>query len=386
MIQMKRSRLLFRHTNAPGRGEPVGTQNTLAAAFLREGGQSSEQVAGWLADFISAARASLDIAIYDCRLDDGPASIVRDALVGRIAAGVDVRLVYDASRSKPQTHREFEQGGGDFAPNETNERVAELGLSDELVRGVHGSPGLMHHKFMVRDGEAVWTGSLNWSNDAMERMENIVLMLESLPLARYFQEAFAPLWQRQAIASSGAFATNPAPLVYAGAEAVTDVDFSPGQGEQINDWVASRILNAKRRIVICSMLINSSRVLNAFVRQMDRGVVEISGVYDGTQMHGVLDQWKRDDRLAWKIEAVNRLISAGRLVGKDSVPYESSERHNFMHNKTLVIDEAVVTGSYNLSHAAQSNAENMLSIASPALAETSIAYVNRLRETFKTTS
>ena len=364
----------------------MGTQNTLAAAFLREGGQSSEQVAGWLADFISAARASLDIAIYDCRLDDGPASIVRDALVGRIAAGVDVRLVYDASRSKPQTHREFEQGGGDFAPNETNERVAELGLPDELVRGVQGAPGLMHHKFMVRDGEAVWTGSLNWSNDAMERMENIVLMLESLPLARYFQEAFAPLWQRQAIASSGAFATNPAPLVYAGAEAVTDVDFSPGQGEQINDWVASRILNAKRRIVICSMLINSSRVLNAFVRQMDRGVVEISGVYDGTQMHGVLDQWKRDDRLAWKIESVNRLISAGRLVGKDSVPYESSERHNFMHNKTLVIDEAVVTGSYNLSHAAQSNAENMLSIASPALAETSIAYVNRLRETFKTTS
>ena len=361
----------------------VKTPNTLAAAFLHENGQAPEVVAGWLAEFISAAKSSIDIAIYDCRLDDRPATIIRTALQNRIAAGVRVRLVYDASRAKPQSHRDFDQGGADFAPNETHERVAELGLPDELVRGVHGFPGLMHHKFVVRDGEAVWTGSMNWSNDAMTRMENIVLMLESQVLADYFTRAFQPLWERREIVSSGAFPTNPAPLVYAGEAASTDVDFSPGQGEQINDWVAARVLRAQKRIVVCSMLINSSRVLNAFVQQMDRGVVEISGVYDRTQMMGVLEQWKQDSRLAWKIDAVNRLIDTGHLLGKQSEPYEPGGSHNFMHNKTLVIDDVVVTGSYNLSHAAESNAENMLCITSSSLAARTVMYVNELRARFQ---
>jgi phosphatidylserine/phosphatidylglycerophosphate/cardiolipin synthase-like enzyme len=358
--------------------------NTLAAAFLREGGQPAEQVAGWLAQFISAATSSLEIAIYDCHLDGQAAAIVRAALQDRVKAGVAVRLVYDASRAKPQTPSEFEGGGADFAPNDTNERVEELGLPDALTRGVHGYPGLMHHKFMVRDRQAVWTGSLNWSNDAMTRMENIILMIDSSRLAAYFQRAFEPLWTRDDLEDSGKFPTEPVELIYDGRPALTDVDFSPGQGEQINEWVAARIERAQRRIVVCSMLINSSRVLNAFLRQMDRGDVEISGVYDKTQMDGVLRQWEQENgRLQWKIDAVKRLIDYGRLIGKESAPYEASASHNFMHNKTLVVDDAVVTGSYNLSHAAESNAENMLAIDNEALAERAVAYIAQLRDRFQ---
>ena len=290
---------------------------------------------------------------------------------------------YDASRAKPQTPREFEGGGADFAPNDTNERVAELGLPETLTRGVHGYPGLMHHKFMVRDRQAVWTGSLNWSNDAMTRMENIILMIDSSRLAAYFQRAFEPLWSRDDLEDSGKFPTEPVELIYAGRPARTDVDFSPGQGEQINDWVAAKVARAERRIVICSMLINSNRVLNAFLRQMDRGEVEISGGYDKTQMDGVLHQWEQENgRLQWKIDAIKRLIDYGRLVGKNSIPYEAGTSHNFMHNKTLVIDDSVVTGSYNLSHAAEMNAENMLAIDSQALAEHVTAYVEQLRHRF----
>jgi len=48
----------------------------------------------------------------------------------------------------------------------------------------------------------------------------------------------------------------------------------------------------------------------------------------------------------------------------------------------LIIDDTVVVGSYNLSHAAQSNAENMVAIESPALAERAIGYVHELRNWF----
>ena len=53
-----------------------------------------------------------------------------------------------------------------------------------------------------------------------------------------------------------------------------------------------------------------------------------------------------------------------------------------MHNKLLIVDDTVITGSYNLSHAAESNAENMLAINSPALAEDAISYVRMLRNRF----
>ena len=34
------------------------------------------------------------------------------------------------------------------------------------TRGVHDQGALMHHKYIVRDGADVWTGSTNWTDDA----------------------------------------------------------------------------------------------------------------------------------------------------------------------------------------------------------------------------
>ena len=42
--------------------------------------------------------------------------------------------------------------------------------------------------------------------------------------------------------------------------------------------------------------------------------------------------------------------------------------HDFMHDKVLVIDDTVITGSCNFSRSAQFNAENILFIDSAALA------------------
>jgi len=52
--------------------------------------------------------------------------------------------------------------------------------------------------------------------------------------------------------------------------------------------------------------------------------------------------------------------------------------HDFMHNKALVIDDTVITGSYNFSRSAAMNAENILMIESAALTDAYSAYVDRL--------
>jgi phosphatidylserine/phosphatidylglycerophosphate/cardiolipin synthase-like enzyme len=360
---------------------PKHRDDTLAVRFIAEGDQAAADVAGQMAEFISRARHRLDLAVYDCRLDDEAADPIRGALQDRLNHGVRVRLIYDDSGKKPQSHDQFESIGGDFAEGGTHERVEELGLPNDVIRGVQGE-GLMHEKFIARDGEAVWTGSMNWTNDSMTRMENTIVSFISPELAALFGRDFDQLWSTRQTLESGAFRTTPAELRYAGQTALTDVDFSPGQGEYINEWVARRVARARRRIIFCSMLINSSKLLGALMNVLDEQKLELWGVYDKTQMEGVLQQWNGQPHVQWKVDAVQRLLREAELIGKESLPYRPGRSHNFMHNKLLIVDDTVITGSYNLSHAAQSNAENMLAIESPVLAEDAISYVRMLRNRF----
>jgi phosphatidylserine/phosphatidylglycerophosphate/cardiolipin synthase-like enzyme len=49
-----------------------------------------------------------------------------------------------------------------------------------------------------------------------------------------------------------------------------------------------------------------------------------------------------------------------------------------MHNKVVLVDDTVITGSFNLSSSATQNAENVLMITDPALAEKYSAYIDEL--------
>jgi phosphatidylserine/phosphatidylglycerophosphate/cardiolipin synthase-like enzyme len=142
-------------------------------------------------------------------------------------------------------------------------------------------------------------------------------------------------------------------------------------------------LRAERRIVFCSMLINSSKLLSALMDVLDRPGFELWGVYDQTQVAGVLHQWQERPDLRWKVDALNRLLETATMVGKRSQPYRPGQSHNFMHNKLLIVDETVITGSYNLSHAAQANAENMLAITSAELSKNALSYVRTLQNRFR---
>jgi phosphatidylserine/phosphatidylglycerophosphate/cardiolipin synthase-like enzyme len=357
-------------------------RDTLDVYYLEEEGQPAVKTAQQLAAFVATANRSIDVAVYDCRLSDGPATILRDVLAERARAGVRIRVVYDAG-DKPESIEDVEAHGVEPVPVTTHERIEELGLPVDSIRAIFGVRALMHHKYVVVDGQRVWTGSLNLSDDSMQRMENMVVTLESPELARHFTRDFDQLWTTGLVEASGTFATAPHNLTFEGTPAPTDVDFSPGQGQAINELIAKRVARARDRIVICSMLFTSSRLLGALSGHVGRGKIEISGVYDGTQMEGVLDQWRGRDDLAWKVKAVQDVIAYGKLVGKNSIPYRPGQSHNFLHVKTLVIDDAVLTGSHNFSHAAQANAENVLSIACPALANKTVAYARRLADRYR---
>jgi phosphatidylserine/phosphatidylglycerophosphate/cardiolipin synthase-like enzyme len=49
-----------------------------------------------------------------------------------------------------------------------------------------------------------------------------------------------------------------------------------------------------------------------------------------------------------------------------------------MHAKITVADNTVLTGSYNLSHAGEENAENLLELDNGALADRFVEYIDRV--------
>ena len=53
--------------------------------------------------------------------------------------------------------------------------------------------------------------------------------------------------------------------------------------------------------------------------------------------------------------------------------------HDYMHAKVTVADDVVFTGSFNLSHSGEQNAEDMLEIHDAELAERLASYVDTVR-------
>ena len=136
--------------------------------------QTAVEMAGRVAGFLGAARESLDLALYDVRLPGEPGEIVAGALREAANRGVRVRMAYNADHDE----RIFPP-----PPHTEPELIERLPFD---TRGVPGIPDLMHHKYVVRDSESVWTGSTNWTTDSWTIQENLVLVADLPELAAEF--------------------------------------------------------------------------------------------------------------------------------------------------------------------------------------------------------
>ncbi|MCA1666001.1 MAG: phosphatidylserine/phosphatidylglycerophosphate/cardiolipin synthase family protein [Thermomicrobia bacterium] len=361
--------------------QPQSSGDNLDVTLLAQGEQTGDQIAAQLAAFIGGAERSLDMALYDFRLSDPLKAVVAGAMRERAAAGVAIRIAYDADKPEPPLVAQ----GMDPAPSGTGAFVQSLGYPYRRI----GGPKLMHNKYIIRDlpdpdgandaaGASVWTGSTNFTDDAWNVEENNILRISSPDLARCYAHDFADLWSQGEIGTSGSFDTASVNLTYSGAPLTAHVFFSPGRGPQIDDAVAQRVSGARQRVRIWSMLINSGALISALGDLLAAGNVPISGLYDRTQMASVLTQWQDVPHNVWKIGAVRQIVAQAGLIGKNSTPYRPDTIHDFMHAKVLVVDDTVITGSYNFSRSAEFNAENLLMLENSALADRYSAFVDHL--------
>jgi phosphatidylserine/phosphatidylglycerophosphate/cardiolipin synthase-like enzyme len=336
--------------------------SSIRTRTLTDGGQQPLEIAAELAKFIAPAQRSLDIAQYDFHLGPETAAVIAAALKDAAGRGVAVRIIYDVDHANPIPVPP--------PPEPDAQLIASFGLPSRAIAGV---PDLMHHKYVVRDNESVWTGSTNWTDDSWARQENLIVTVDSPGLAHAFTLDFEELWKTGVVEQSGF--VEPRPVDVGGIR--VKPWFTPGHGEALSHRIAKKIGQSKK-VRICSPVITAAPVLATLAQVLADGTADVAGCVDATQIADVIRQWHANGNVAWKLPLLQRIID-GPFSGKLSEPWEPSSLHNFMHAKLVVADDIVFTGSFNLSHSGEQNAENVLEIRDAELANRLAGYVDEVR-------
>jgi phosphatidylserine/phosphatidylglycerophosphate/cardiolipin synthase-like enzyme len=150
--------------------------------------------------------------------------------------------------------------------------------------------------------------------------------------------------------------------------------------------VARAISGARERIVVASPVITDGPILGALLDVLHDGRVPVRGVYDRTQMEEAISQWEQMPLKTWKIGAFRTLQQQGHFSSKVSTPYAPGSVHDYLHVKLVVVDDSVFTGSYNLSHNGEMNAENLNRLDCAALADLCASWIDQVAARYTTSS
>ena len=274
-----------------------------------------------LADAIRATRLSVDIAAYELDLWS-----IRDALLDAHRRGVSVRMVTDSDNIDEREVQDLKDGG-----------IQVLGDRRE---------GLMHDKFVILDGQDVWTGSMNYTLNSAYRNNDNLIHLHSPELAKDYTTEFNEMFLNDQF-GPGSPANTPFSTLTIG-DTLIEVYFSPD--DRVEKQIVRLIGSATRSIRFMAYSFTSDRIAQAMLERAVAGV-PVTGVFEESQVQTNYGS------------EYDRLQSAGLPVQKDGNPRN-------MHHKVIIIDDSIViTGSYNFTANAETqNDENILVIHSPDIA------------------
>ncbi|HWP29887.1 MAG TPA: phospholipase D-like domain-containing protein [Chloroflexota bacterium] len=278
--------------------------------------------------FIDGAQRSLDIAVYEFDLDN-----VAEALVRAQHRGVAVRMVMD-SDTLENTRDEA-----------TRQAVAKLRGAGIPIVG-DGRQAIMHHKFAVRDGEEVWTGSWNFTSGDTYRLNNNAVRLRSRELAENFTAEFRKLFEARQFGPQKPKGV-PHPSIAIGSARI-ETYFAPQDG--VAGRVAARVREAQQSLHFLAFSFTHDGIAQAVLERAQAGVA-VSGVFERTGSETRFSEF-------------GKFKQAGLDVYQDGNPYA-------MHHKVFIIDgRTVLFGSFNFSDSAdRDNDENLLIVDDPGFAQ-----------------
>lgn len=370
-------------------------------------GDNLEQV---IVETIDSAKSSVDVAVQELRLPN-----VAQSLAQKHQAGVKVRVIIEDSYNRPWSdltptevnqleprergnYQEFlalvdKNRDGKLSQEEINQgdalvmlRNAGVPLIDDRADSSEGSD-LMHHKFVVVDGQIVVTGSANFttsgihgdfSNQDSRGNANNLLKINNAQLAQIFTQEFNLMWGDgpggKADSKFGLQKpARPPQKVTIGNTKVT-VQFSPTSPSQpwqnsSNGLIGKILANSQESVNLALFVFTEQPLVNILETRQQKGV-KISSLIDpsfafrnyseGLDMLGVAlaqkCQYEANNR-PWRNPIAD--------VGVPQLP-----KGDKLHHKMAVIDNiTVITGSHNWSAAANhGNDETVLVMENPIIA------------------
>ncbi|MDE2749242.1 MAG: phospholipase D-like domain-containing protein [Chloroflexota bacterium] len=287
-----------------------------------------------LADAINAARVSLDIAAFELNSE-----ALTQAILDAQGRGLAVRIVTD------------DEHGLHDDKNDALRRLQAAGVP--VVDD--GRSGLMHNKFLIVDGQTVWTGSMNFTVNGSYRNNNNLFVMESAAAAETYQAEFDEMFQG---AEFGVTSTDDGVNTFTVSGGEASIIFAP-EAEEISALKAE-IEAAARSIRIMTFVFSLEELAEAILMQAARHGVSVEGVFE-----------KRNSTASWS--QLPALHCAGAAMRQDGSRYT-------LHHKVIIIDDhTVITGSFNYSRsAAERNDENIVIIRDETVAGLYLAEWRRI--------
>lgn len=287
--------------------------------------------------YVDAAQTTLDIAAYEFDLEN-----VAQAIKRARERGVTVRMVTDTDTI-----------------NAVRDEVTQQALQTVRDAGVTIVPdersAIMHHKFAVRDGEEVWTGSWNLTVGDTYRLNNNAVRLRSPELARAFTGEFDTMFVQRKFGAARPRG-NVTPPIQVGNMRV-QVLFAPEDG--VAEKIVERVRQATSKIRFLAFSFTHDGIGQAVIARAASGVA-VAGVFEKTGSETRFSEY-------------TAMKQANLDVYQDGSPY-------VMHHKVIVLDgRTTVVGSFNFSdNADTSNDENCLIVDDPDFAAQFLAESDRV--------
>jgi phosphatidylserine/phosphatidylglycerophosphate/cardiolipin synthase-like enzyme len=287
--------------------------------------------------FVDQATRTLDIAAYEFDLENVAQAIARARL-----RGVAVRMVTDSD-----------------TVNATRDAATQNALKVVRDAGVTIVPdersAIMHHKFAVRDGVEIWTGSWNLTVGDTYRLNNNAVRMQSAELARSFTEEFETMFVQRRFGAARPRGDVNEP-VQVGSMRV-QVLFAPEDG--VAQRVADRINQSSQAIRFLAFSFTHDGIGQAVLGRARAGV-SVAGVFERTGSETRFSEF-------------GQFRQAGLEVYQDGNPYA-------LHHKVFVLDgRTTILGSFNFSDSAdRDNDENLLIVDDPAFAARYLEEVERM--------
>lgn len=351
---------------------------------LTRPGDNLEQV---LINEVNKATRSVYVAVQELRLP-----LLAKALVAKRAQGVDVRVILEkdyhfdvmTQRDHQDDQHEATKKNELIALVDTNRdqraspaelldrdavymlHAGKVPVMDDTADGSRGS-GLMHHKFIIVDGQSTVISSANFTlscihgdllNPASRGNPNSMVTVQSTAVARIFEEEFAIMWGN---GKRGTFGQNkpyrgPRSVMVGGAKII--IQFSP-TSQRVN-WVESvngliaQVIGLATKSFYAALFVHSDQLIgNVIENRSNLGVkvgVLVENKFAFRDYSELMDMAGLGvPNQACRYEPGNKPWK--KLTGEYGIPNLNSG--DVLHHKFGVVDNRyVVMGSENWSNSA----------------------------------